>query len=110
MNVEMNANAEMNKMNVVLLDPVGEEAKMNVEMNANAEMNEKEFDATAAVKVKVKSQGKVPEAGTAEVKVSGSTGMNKSYPWARMTPLCFNTERVLFRGPLGGNAVSGAAA
>ena len=73
-------------------------------------MNEKEFDATAAVKVTVKPTGKVPEAGTAEVKVSGSTGMNKSYPWARMTPLCFNTERVLFRGPLGGNAVCGAAA
>ena len=80
-------------------------------MNAmNAEMNEKEFDATAAVKVKVKPTGKIPEAGTAEVKASGSTGMNKSYPWARMTPLCLNTERVLFRGPLGGNAVCGAAA
>ena len=69
-----------------------------------------EVGATAAVQVKVKLTGKVPEAGIAEVKVSGSTGMNKSYPWARMTPLCFNTERVRFRGPLGGNAVSGAAA
>ena len=87
---------------------------MNAEMNANAkmntEMNEKEFDATTDVKVKVKHKGKVPEAGIAEVQVSGSTGMIKSYPWAHMTPLCFNPERVLFRGPLGGNAVSGAAA
>ena len=58
----------------------------------------------------MKPKGKVLEAGTAEVKVSDSTGMNKSYPWARMTPLCFNTERVLFRGPLGGNAVCGSAA
>ena len=49
----------------------------------------------SSVKVKMKPKGKVPEAGTAEVKVSGSTGMNKSYPWARMTPLCFNTERVV---------------
>jgi hypothetical protein len=66
----------------------GEDAKMNAERNAmHAEMNEKEVDATAAVKVKMKPKGKVLEAGTAEVKVSGSTGMNKSYPWARMTPL-----------------------
>ena len=55
--------------------------------------------------MKLKPKGNVPEAGTAEVKVLGSTGMNKSYPWARMNPLCFNTERVLFRGQLGGNVV-----
>ena len=82
-------------------DPGGAEKEIQQEI---------EVAATAAVQVKVKLKGKVPEAGIAEVKVSGSTGMNKSYSWARMTPLCFNTERVLFRGPLGGNAVSGAAA
>ena len=107
----------MNEMNAVLLDPGGEDAKMDAETNVNAkmntamnamdaEMNEKEFDVMAGAKVKVKPKGKVrgrlgvPEAGTAEVKVSDSTGMNKSYPWARMTPLCFNTERVLFRGTI----------
>ena len=34
------------------------------------------------------------EAGIAEVKASGSTGMKKSYPWARMTPLWFNPAAV----------------
>ena len=100
-----------NEIEVEAAEAVKVKPKMNPAMNAmNAAMNEKEFDATAVVKVKVKLKGKVPEAGIAEVKVSGSTGMNKSYSWARMTPLCFNPERVLFRGPLGGNAVCGAAA
>ena len=55
---------------------------------------ENEIEDEAAVKVKVKLKGKVPEAGIAEVKASGSTGMKKSYPWARMTPLCFNPAAV----------------